>query len=90
VPDLRALPRKFPLNYLVAKTIQKTPEAPAAVPEETFGQQVARTLAEIRAGKIRDMRARNPQPSYDAIAREMGVCVKTVSNILTKRTHAGD
>jgi DNA-binding transcriptional regulator YiaG len=77
----------------VAKQTKELPPSAPARPlaePETFGQAIARTYAAIRAQQIREMRARKPQPSYDQIAREMGVCVKTVSNVLTGKTHGPD
>lgn len=49
---------------------------------------MAETLAKARAARIRDARARTPQPTYEQIAVEVGCCVKTVWNVLHERTHA--
>jgi hypothetical protein len=61
---------------------EKTPTAP------TKGQLMAETLATARAARIREARARIPQPTYEQVAVEVGCCVKTVWNVCNNRTHA--
>jgi ribosomal protein S8E len=53
------------------------------------GQLMAETLAKARAARIREARARTPQPTLEQIAIEVGCCVKTVWNVVNERTHAG-
>jgi hypothetical protein len=52
------------------------------------GQKMADTLAAVRAARIRDARARVPQPTLEQIAVEVGCCVKTVWNAVHGKTHA--
>lgn len=65
---------------------------PAAAPTEnaeTLGERVARTLAEVRAVRIREAYARTPRPSYDQIAVEVGCTARTVYNVVHGITHGG-
>lgn len=54
----------------------------------TKGQLMSEMLAAVRAERIREARARNPMPTYEQIAVEVGCSVKTVYNIVTGKTHA--
>ncbi len=49
---------------------------------------MTRALDQARAERIRQARARVPQPTMENIAVEVGCSLKTVWNILNERTHA--
>ena len=55
----------------------------------SYPLRISKILFDIRATRIRELRAQTPTPSYDQIAVAVGCSTKTVYNILTGKTRAG-